>query len=275
MPLYARKKEYLRLMGIPIYTERVDDVEEVIVEEPIAEFVPEVSNQAEAVSTVIESSPILKQAPIAKPEVEVEVEVSIHDVLKRSELPEYWSDLIDHVGNCERCDLHKTRTQTVFGIGDIQADWMIIGEAPGAEEDKSGEPFVGKAGDLLSTILESIGLARNKVYIANSLKCSPPGNRDAKKSELAQCRAYLEQQIALVDPKIILCVGRVASQNLLQLDDPISRMRGKVHSVQNPIKVEKDIPVIVTYHPAYLLRSPSQKEKVWDDLKLAFSLLAD
>ena len=273
MPLSAQKKEYLRLMGIPIYAERVDDVEEVTVEEPIAEFVPEASNQPEAVSTVIESSPILKQVPIAKPEVEVEI--SIHDVLKRSELPENWSDLIDHVSSCTRCGLHESRTQTVFGIGDIQADWMIIGEAPGAEEDKSGEPFVGKAGALLSSILESIGLARNKVYIANSLKCRPPGNRDAKKSELAQCRAYLEQQIALVDPKIIICVGRVASQNLLQLDVPISRLRGKVHSLQNPIKVEKNIPVIVTYHPAYLLRSPSQKQKVWADLKLAFSVLAN
>ncbi len=274
MSLSARKKEYLRLMGIPVYSERVDVAEATLVEEPFAEFIPESTNQPEAVSSVIDSSPVLKQASQETPASEV-VEVSIHDVLKRGELPEDWSDLIDHVANCERCDLHKTRTQTVFGTGNIQADWMIIGEAPGFEEDKQGEPFLGKAGDLLSSILESIGLARNKVYIANSLKCSPPGNRDSKKSELAQCRAYLEQQIALVDPKVILCVGRVASQNLLQSDDPISRLRGKVHSIQNPIKVEKQIPVIVTYHPAYLLRSPSQKLKVWQDLKLAFSVLTD
>ncbi len=274
MSLSARKKEYLRLMGIPVYSERVDVAEATLVEEPFAEFIPESTNPPEAVSSVIDSSPVLKQASQETPASEV-VEVSIHDVLKRGELPEDWSDLIDHVANCERCDLHKTRTQTVFGTGNIQADWMIIGEAPGFEEDKQGEPFLGKAGDLLSSILESIGLARNKVYIANSLKCSPPGNRDSKKSELAQCRAYLEQQIALVDPKVILCVGRVASQNLLQSDDPISRLRGKVHSIQNPIKVEKQIPVIVTYHPAYLLRSPSQKLKVWQDLKLAFSVLTD
>jgi len=199
----------------------------------------------------------------------------IHDALKRKELPDDWSDLIDHVANCTRCDLHKTRTQTVFGTGDIQADWMIIGEAPGAEEDKQGEPFVGRAGQLLNTILESIGLSRDKAYIANTLKCRPPGNRDPKKSESAQCRAYLEQQIALVDPKIIICVGRIASQNLLQTEEPISRMRGKVHTLQNPIKLEKNIPVIVTYHPAYLLRSPSQKQKVWQDLKLAFSELSN
>ena len=274
MSLSARKKEYLRLMGIPVYSERVEVPEENFVDEPNEKFIPEPSNQPETVASVIESSPVLKQAPVETSSPEA-VEVSIHDVLKRSELPEDWSDFIDHVANCERCDLHKSRTQTVFGTGDIQADWMIIGEAPGVEEDKQGEPFLGKSGDLLSIILESIGLARNKVYLANSLKCSPPGNRDAKKSELAQCRAYLEQQIALVDPKIILCVGRVASQNLLQSDDPISRMRGKVHSIQNPIKIEKQIPVIVTYHPAYLLRSPSQKLKVWQDLKLAFSVLSD
>lgn len=273
MTLSARKKEYLRLMGIPVYSERAS-VDEEVIEAPVAEFVPEVSGHPETVSSVIESSPALKQATQAKQKVEEHV-VSIHDVLKRSELPEDWSDLIDHVSNCIRCGLHESRTQTVFGVGDIQADWMIIGEAPGADEDKQGEPFLGRAGKMLSSILESIGLAREKVYIANSLKCSPPGNRDAKKSELAQCRAYLEQQIALVDPKVIICVGRVASQNLLQLDEPISRMRGKVHSIQNPIKVEKTIPVIVTYHPAYLLRSPSQKQKVWQDLKLAFTVLAN
>lgn len=273
MPLSAQKKEYLRLMGIPIYAERADAVEEVTADEPIVEFKAEVESQPEAVSSLIDSSPILAQAPtMSEPKQSETVEVSVHDVLKRSELPEDWSDLIDHVANCTRCALHENRTQTVFGAGDIKADWMIIGEAPGAEEDKSGEPFVGKAGDLLATILEAIGLARNKVYLANSLKCRPPGNRDAKKSELAHCRAYIEQQIALVDPKIIICVGRVASQNLLQLDEPISRLRGKVHYLQNPTKIEKNIPVIVTYHPAYLLRSPSQKQKVWKDLKLAFSV---
>ncbi len=273
MTLSARKKGYLRLMGIPIYSERVDIFEETVVDETPLNVTPVVDTQPETIASVIESSSVLNQAPKAKLQVE-EHEVSIHDVLKRSELPEDWSDLIDHVAYCTRCGLHESRTQTVFGVGDIQADWMIIGEAPGPEEDKQGEPFLGRSGKMLSSILESIGLAREKVYIANSLKCSPPGNRDAKKSELAQCRAYLEQQIALVDPKLILCVGRVASQNLLQLDEPISRMRGKVHSVKNPIKVEKTIPVIVTYHPAYLLRSPSQKQKVWDDLKLAFSVFS-
>jgi len=232
----------------------------------------ETTSLVKSLTSVNESSTDITKSLVNKQRVQVS-EISVHDVLQRSDLPEDWSDLIDHVANCTRCDLHSTRTQTVFGVGDINADWMIIGEAPGADEDKQGEPFLGKHGDLMNTILESIGLSRSQVYIVNSLKCSPPGNRDSKKSELAQCRAYLEQQIALVDPKVIICVGRVASQNLLQLDEPISRLRGKVHSLQNPIKVEKNIPVIVTYHPAYLLRSPSQKAKVWDDLKLAFSVL--
>lgn len=273
MPLSQRQKQYLQVMGIPVYRERIEEAQEAY---EVQSVDPESRVENESNDTQAESvqDVISRVIPAAKPAASNEVEVSIHDVLKRSDLPDDWSELIDHVANCTRCDLHKTRTQTVFGVGDIQAEWMIIGEAPGAEEDKRGEPFVGRAGQLLSVILESIGLGRDKVYIANTLKCRPPGNRDPNKSEAAQCRAYLEQQIVLVDPKIIICVGRIASQNLLQTDDPISRMRGKPHSIQHPVKIEKDIPVIVTYHPAYLLRSPSQKRKVWDDLKLAFSVLA-
>ncbi|NNM13985.1 MAG: uracil-DNA glycosylase [Gammaproteobacteria bacterium] len=272
MPLSERQKQYLDLMGIPVYTERAEE------EKQDFELPPQVkSSQKKSPGKSDDNlSPVndsqAREAPTVTP-AETETSVSVHEILKRSDLPQEWSGLIDHVSNCERCDLHKTRTQTVFGVGDSNADWMIIGEAPGVEEDKQGEPFVGQAGQLLTVILESIGLGRDKVYIANTLKCRPPGNRDPKKSEAAQCRAYLEQQIALVDPKIIICVGRIASQNVLQVEDPISRMRGKPHSIQHPVKLEKDIPVIVTYHPAYLLRSPSQKRKVWDDLKLAFSVL--
>ena len=285
MSLTQRQKSYLHLMGINVFSERVEveqeeyerqefnskiDINEsqLPVENPTQ---PSVSELTEQVASVTET--LTREIPVSSSDTLNDVEVSVHDVLKRSELPDDWSGLIDQVSVCTRCNLHKTRTQTVFGTGDIQADWMIIGDSPGIDEDKQGVPFLGKHGDLLNSILNSIDLGRNKVYIANSVKCKPPGNRDTNKTETAQCRAYLEQQIALLNPKIIICVGRLASQNLLQVDDPISRLRGKPHSIQHPVKLEKNIPVIVTYHPAYLLRSPSQKRKVWDDLKLAFSVL--
>lgn len=170
-----------------------------------------------------------------------------------------WDELRACVQNCTRCELAQSRTNTVFGVGNPDADWMIIGEAPGAEEDRQGEPFVGRAGKLLDQMLFAIGEARDKVFIANILKCRPPNNRDPKPDEAAACREYLERQIALVRPKIILAVGRIAAQNLLGCDDPVGRMRGRDHDLHG-------IPLVVTYHPAYLLRSPSQKRKSWEDL---------
>jgi DNA polymerase len=145
---------------------------------------------------------------------------------------------------------------------------MIIGEAPGAEEDRRGEPFVGRAGKLLDEMLRAIGQGRDSVFIANILKCRPPGNRDPKPDEANACRGYLERQIELVDPQIILAVGRIAAQNLLGTDAPVGRLRGKRHALG-------DVPLVVTYHPAYLLRSPSQKRKVWDDLCLARSVVQE
>ena len=179
-----------------------------------------------------------------------------------------WSSLRDAVAGCRRCRLAEGRTQTVFGVGSEQADWMIIGEAPGAEEDRRGEPFVGRAGKLLDEMLRAVGQARERVFIANILKCRPPGNRDPKPDEAAACRDYLEQQIALVKPRIVLAVGRIAAQNLLGSDAPVGRLRGRVHDLDG-------IPLVVTYHPAYLLRSPSQKQKSWDDLCLATTVLAE
>jgi len=173
-----------------------------------------------------------------------------------------WDGLKAAVSGCTRCPLHQTRTQTVFGVGSADADWMIIGEAPGAEEDRRGEPFVGRAGKLLDEMLRAIGEARESVFIANVLKCRPPNNRDPSAEESAACRAHLERQIELVQPKIILAVGRIAAHLLLDTDEPVGRMRGKVHQLGTT-------PLIVTYHPAYLLRSPSQKRKSWDDLCLA------
>lgn len=173
-----------------------------------------------------------------------------------------WNDLCEQVKNCTKCSLHQTRTQTVFGVGDERADWMIIGEAPGAEEDRQGEPFVGRAGMLLNEIFFSLGLRRDRVFIANILKCRPPNNRDPLPEEVEACSAYLEQQVRQIAPRIILALGRIAAQNLLQTTESIGRLRGQVHYYQT-------IPVIVIYHPAYLLRSPTEKRKVLQDLILA------
>jgi DNA polymerase len=152
----------------------------------------------------------------------------------------------------------------VFGVGDRNARWMIVGEAPGADEDRQGEPFVGRAGLLLNEMLRAVGLAREQVYIANILKCRPPENRDPKPEESKLCEGYLQQQIALVQPGLLLTVGRIAAQNLLREDTPIGRLRGRVHRYG-----PAGIPLVVTYHPAYLLRSPGQKRRAWEDLCLA------
>ena len=175
-----------------------------------------------------------------------------------------WDALAAKVAACERCELHRTRTQTVFARGDRGARWMVVGEAPGAEEDRQGEPFVGRAGQLLDMMLKGLGLARGEVYIANVLKCRPPGNRDPSPDEARHCRGYLDRQIELVAPTLILAVGRIAAQNLLGTDTPLGKLRGRVHEL-GPARR----PVVVTYHPAYLLRSPSEKRKAWADLVFA------
>ena len=175
-----------------------------------------------------------------------------------------WEPLCDMVASCTRCALHATRTQAVFGVGSRTATWMFVGEAPGAEEDKRGEPFVGRAGQLLTSMLRAAGLRREDVYIANMLKCRPPDNRDPKPAEAVACRGYLERQIELVNPALIVAVGRIAAQNLLATDTPLARLRGRVHTLGSRAR-----PVIVTYHPAYLLRSPSEKRKAWQDLLFA------
>jgi len=183
-------------------------------------------------------------------------------------LPTEWTTLESQVVGCTKCPLHAGRTQTVFGVGDRRAQWMVIGEAPGAEEDARGEPFVGRAGQLLNAMLRAIGLAREQVFIANILKCRPPNNRDPEPAEVACCLPYLTQQIALVQPRVLLAVGRIAAQNLLATDTPIGKLRGQVHRLG-------DTPLVVTYHPAYLLRSPGEKRKAWDDLKLARRVYRD
>jgi uracil-DNA glycosylase len=177
---------------------------------------------------------------------------------------ESWDSIAAEVAQCRKCGLCETRTRTVFGVGDRNARWLVVGEAPGAEEDKQGEPFVGRAGGLLNSMLRGIGLAREQVFIANVLKCRPPNNRDPEPAEVVQCLPYLERQIALLKPSIMLAVGRIAAQNLLATDTPIGKLRGHVHAFG-----AAGIPLVITYHPAYLLRSPTEKRKAWEDLKFA------
>jgi len=180
-----------------------------------------------------------------------------------------WDALAARVAGCTACELHQGRTQTVFGVGARQAQWMIIGEAPGAEEDRQGEPFVGRAGQLLNNMLLAVGLKREQVYIANILKCRPPNNRDPRPEEVACCEPYLARQVALLQPRIVLAVGRIAAQNLLKTDSSLARLRGQVFHYG-----EAQVPVVVTYHPAYLLRSPREKRKAWEDLQFAMRLYA-
>ena len=182
--------------------------------------------------------------------------------------PMGWIPLKSAVSGCVKCGLHKTRTNTVFGVGDENADWMLIGEAPGAEEDRLGDPFVGQAGKLLDNMLAAIGLSRRKnVYIANVLKCRPPGNRNPTPEEVAQCSPHLLQQIELVKPKLILAMGRFAAQTLLETSASIASLRGRVHRYAG-------VPLIVTYHPAYLLRTLEDKAKTWEDLVFAKKTMA-
>jgi DNA polymerase len=179
-----------------------------------------------------------------------------------------WPALREAVASCEACGLCRSRRHTVFGVGHEQAHWMIVGEAPGEQEDLKGEPFVGKAGQLLDNMLRAVGLTRadapaeQQVFIANVLKCRPPMNRNPEPQEVAQCEPFLKRQVELVRPKLILAMGRFAVQSLLQTGEPIGRLRGRVHQYHG-------VPVVVTYHPAYLLRNPLDKSRAWDDLCLA------
>jgi uracil-DNA glycosylase len=177
-----------------------------------------------------------------------------------------WEALAQAVTECRACKLCASRRNTVFGVGDRQADWMIVGEAPGENEDLQGEPFVGQAGQLLDNMLRAVGLARGrKVYIANVLKCRPPGNRNPELEEVAQCEPFLRRQVQLIQPRIILAMGRFAVQSLLGSNDAIGKLRGQSHQYLG-------VPVVVTYHPAYLLRNLPDKAKAWGDLCLALQI---
>jgi len=178
-----------------------------------------------------------------------------------------WAELKAAVSACTACGLRAGCTQTVFGVGDEKAEWLLVGEAPGAEEDRLGEPFVGQAGKLLDNMLAAIGLARgHNVYIANTLKCRPPGNRNPEPEEMAKCAPFLLRQIELIRPRLILAMGRFAVHTLLQTEATIASLRGRLHRYAG-------VPLIVTYHPAYLLRNLPDKAKSWADLRFAVNTL--
>jgi uracil-DNA glycosylase family 4 len=204
------------------------------------------------------------------PRVRASAAAAAVEATASAETASAWESLAAEVAGCRRCKLCETRTRTVFGVGDRSSRLMVIGEAPGADEDRRGEPFVGRAGKLLDQMLRAMGWPRERVYIANILKCRPPGNRDPQAVEVAACEPYLQRQLELVRPDLVLAVGRVAAQNLLKTDLPTGRLRGQIHRY-GPF----DTPLVVTYHPAYLLRSPKEKARAWQDLKLARGLLAD
>src|SRR4051812_1007118 len=208
---------------------------------------------AAAESPVAQTPPSVRAAPRALPLDARAAEIVTFE----------WPQLKASVAACVACPLHKGRTNTVFGVGDEAADWLFVGEGPGAEEDAKGEPFVGQAGRLLDNMLAAIKLKRGQnVYIANVVKCRPPGNRNPEPAEVEQCEPYLHQQIALIKPKLIVALGKVAAVNLLKRESSVAGMRGKIHEYQG-------IPLIVTYHPAYLLRSLPEKAKAWVDLCFA------
>lgn len=233
-PDQARRRHYLEAMGIDIWLSKA-------------------ANPGPGLSDAVDAT-IVNAAHSAPAENSSET----------GNIAQVWQSLADEVSRCRLCSLCETRTQTVFGSGNKRADWMLIGEAPGQQEDIQGQPFVGRAGALLTEMLRAIGLSSDDVYIANTLKCRPPGNRDPKPEETAQCRQYLNRQIALIKPKIILAVGRISAQTLLATDAPVARLRGKIHTLN-------DTPLVVVYHPAYLLRNPIDKRKAWQDLQFALS----
>jgi len=195
-------------------------------------------------------------------EYETDIQRSKQQFYESDSVMEDWAALQKQVADCQKCALCHSRTQTVFGTGDPDADWMFIGEAPGQNEDLEGKPFVGLAGKLLTEMIRALGLERESVYIANILKCRPPNNRDPKVEEVKSCNDYLQRQISLVNPRIILAVGRIAAQTLLETNESLARLRGVRHELSG-------VPLVVIYHPAYLLRSLLEKRKAWQDLQFA------
>jgi len=252
--LWERQRQYLEAIGIDVWVPRTP--------------APALSEPDRDVSGSAAAVPQAATAPAERTTRELATQELTTPELTPAEVAARWERLLEEVRGCRLCPLHATRTQGVLGVGPRRTDWLVIGEAPGAEEDRRGEPFVGAAGQLLDAMLRAIGLdRRTNVYIANVLKSRPPNNRDPKPEEVAACLPYLARQIELLQPKIMLAVGRIAAQNLLATDAPLGRLRGRVHHFG-----ERQTALVVTYHPAYLLRTPGDKRKAWEDLKFARSV---
>jgi DNA polymerase len=265
----AARQEYLAALGVQTWTLRSKAAATDLAAE--AGRIVEAGRTAEPRATATQSAPVALATPVVSaPGAGVAPGAgAAREVGAAREAGVDWPELRARVAACTRCSLCNSRTQTVFGVGDPRARWLIVGEAPGAEEDRQGEPFVGRAGQLLNSMLRAIGLAREQVFIANVLKCRPPGNRDPAANEVAECLPYLEQQIALLKPRIMLAVGRISAQNLLRTDVTLGRLRGQVHHFG-----DARVPLVATYHPAYLLRTPADKRKAWEDLKFAREVCA-
>lgn len=241
-----QRRQYLEAMGIQTWSLRQPQSQ--------SQSVDATQAAAETVATLsLQSEPV---APVADQHIKLPVVATD------------WAGLQAEVSVCARCELSQHRSQTVFGVGNRNADWLVVGEAPGADEDAKGEPFVGASGKLLNQMLLAVGLKREEVYIANIVKCRPVDDRDPRPAEAAACEAYLKQQIALIQPKLIFAVGRIAAQNLLKSDQKVGDMRGQRFEYG-----DSKIPLIVSYHPAYLLRMPSAKRKAWQDLLFARQIL--
>ena len=278
--------QYLKAMGIQVWVRR--NLPSALPEEPAPVNEPAISSEPTQVVSdktppaIAESpvpSPMMATSPPAVAQVSTPTtpKPPLPDTSQISEPPENssvpelnWDTLQSQVATCTNCELHKTRTNTVFGVGDQQADLILIGEAPGADEDAQAEPFVGKAGKLLNAMLYAIDFKREDVYIANVIKCRPPNNRNPHAQELACCNEFLRHQIALIKPKLIVAVGRISAQYLLATQTPIGKLRGQRFEYG-----ETKIPLIATYHPAYLLRRPTEKRQSWLDLQFISKTMSE
>jgi len=293
----SRKRDLLATMGVEVWELRAGDGESVTVDaaaevaDQPATVTPAVEPASVATPSTVESSTVKStvESTVGSSTVAAESTVAntVESTVESSTVTDDDSvaestDTVTTVGGdeslvriagevaaCRKCALHQTRTNTVPGAGHARADWFFIGEAPGRDEDAQGEPFVGRAGRLLDAMIAALGLRREEVFIANVLKCRPPDNRDPTAEEVELCEAYLHRQLALIQPKVIVALGRISAQALLKTDTAIGKLRGATHNY-----VAANIPLVVTYHPAYLLRSPEQKAKAWDDLWLAKTIVA-
>ena len=271
----ARQQHYLKAMGITVWQRRDLPSEPGPYIEPLADPLPKPVPElaSEPLAAAVEESqpqPVAHFIQNLKPVPVTEVPQPVESTERFSEplVPcGDWAGLQQQVDDCQQCALYKTRMNAVFGTGQRQADWMIIGDAPGADEDKRNEPFVGEAGLLLNAMLQAVGLKREAVYLTNSLKCRPPNNRPPKTEELDACSGFLRQQIELVQPRLIIALGARVAQSLLACEQEVAELRSRIHKYG-----EQQIPLLVTHHPAYLLQFPAEKRSSWEDLQLAMSV---